>query len=152
MILSDISIKRPVFATVISLLILVFGLAMAAVVFPKLPQELAPTEDWGVIIMPSIAPRGSTVEYTDHHVRKAEEKLIPYIEDGVANRLLSIVDWLPAVVISGSLADGYDLAFVIVFLVLAAQFESWIQPDWHHHVAGAGGEKRHSDRGIRQVQ
>lgn len=67
------------------------GMVLIAVVFPKLPQELAPTEDRGVIIMPVSAPRGSTVEYTDHHVRKAEEQLIPYLQDGTANRLLSIV-------------------------------------------------------------
>jgi multidrug efflux pump len=67
------------------------GLIMAVVVFPKLPQELAPTEDRGVIIMPTSAPRGSTVEYTDHHVRKAEQESLPYLEDGSADRLLSIV-------------------------------------------------------------
>ncbi len=67
------------------------GLIMAVVVFPQLPQELAPTEDRGVIIMPTSAPRGSTVEYTDHHVRKAEQVLLPYLEDGSADRLLSIV-------------------------------------------------------------
>ncbi|MFN2362339.1 MAG: efflux RND transporter permease subunit [Marinobacter sp.] len=69
----------------------VVGLIMAVVVFPQLPQELAPTEDRGVIIMPTSAPRGSTVEYTDHHVLKAEEQLLPYLEDGSATRLLSIV-------------------------------------------------------------
>ncbi|MFO7992584.1 MAG: efflux RND transporter permease subunit [Marinobacter sp.] len=69
----------------------VVGMIMAVVVFPKLPQELAPTEDRGVIIMPTSAPRGSTVEYTDHHVLKAEEQLLPYLEDGSANRILSIV-------------------------------------------------------------
>jgi multidrug efflux pump len=67
------------------------GLLLAVVIFPKLPQELAPTEDRGIIIMPGSAPRGSTVEYTDQHVRKAEEKLLPYLEDGTANRILSIV-------------------------------------------------------------
>lgn len=67
------------------------GMVLIAVVFPKLPQELAPIEDRGVIIMPVSAPRGSTVEYTDHHVKKAEEHLLPYLEEGTANRLLSIV-------------------------------------------------------------
>ncbi|WP_150911827.1 efflux RND transporter permease subunit [Marinobacter halotolerans] len=67
------------------------GLLLAVVIFPKLPQELAPTEDRGIIIMPGSAPRGSTVEYTDHHVRKVEEKLLPYLEDGTANRILAIV-------------------------------------------------------------
>lgn len=69
----------------------VVGLIMAVVVFPQLPQELAPTEDRGVIIMPTSAPRGSTVQYTDHHVLKAEKLLLPYLEDGSATRLLSIV-------------------------------------------------------------
>lgn len=67
------------------------GVIIAAVIYPKLPQELAPTEDRGVIIMPTSAPRGSTVEFTDHYVRQAEEKLLPYLESGVATRLLSIV-------------------------------------------------------------
>ena len=69
----------------------IVGLIVAVVIFPRLPQELAPTEDRGVIIMPASAPRGSTVEYTDHYVRKAEQTLLPYLEDGVADRLLSIV-------------------------------------------------------------
>lgn len=69
----------------------VAGMLLAIVIFPKLPQELAPTEDRGIIIMPTSAPRGSTVEYTDHHVRKIEERLLPYLEQGVADRLLSIV-------------------------------------------------------------
>ena len=69
----------------------IVGLIVAVVIFPRLPQELAPTEDRGVIIMPTSAPRGSTVEFTDHYVRKAEQALLPYLEDGSANRLLSIV-------------------------------------------------------------
>ena len=67
------------------------GLVIAGVIFPKLPQELAPTEDRGVIIMPTSAPRGATVEYTDHYVRQAEEFLLPYLDEGIANRMLSIV-------------------------------------------------------------
>ena len=67
------------------------GLVIAAVVYPKLPQELAPTEDRAVIIMPTSAPRGSTVEYTDHYVRQVEKTLLPYLDEGIANRLLSIV-------------------------------------------------------------
>lgn len=75
-------------------LLLGIGLAclvLAAVIFPRLPQELAPTEDRGVIIMPTKAPRGSTADYTEHHVRQIEQRLLPYLEDGVAERLLSIV-------------------------------------------------------------
>jgi multidrug efflux pump len=67
------------------------GLVLATVIFPRLPQELAPTEDRGVIIMPTKAPRGSTADYTEHHVRQIEERLMPYLEEGTAERLLSIV-------------------------------------------------------------
>ncbi|UZD65782.1 efflux RND transporter permease subunit [Marinobacter sp. AN1] len=89
------------------------GLVVAVVVFPKLPQELAPIEDRGVIIMPTDAPRGSTVEYTDHYVRQAEERLLPYLDEGIANRLLSIVGF----------RDEEDNAFMIMGL------EEWDQRD-----------------------
>lgn len=83
------------------------GLVIAAVVYPKLPQELAPTEDRAVIIMPTSAPRGSTVEYTDHYVRQVEGMLLPYLDEGIANRLLSIVGF----------RDEEDNAFLIMGLV-----------------------------------
>jgi len=67
------------------------SLVVVAVVYPKLPQELAPIEDRGVIIMPVSAPRGATVEFTDHYVREAERQLLPYLDQGIAQRLLSIV-------------------------------------------------------------
>jgi multidrug efflux pump len=82
------------------------GLVIAAVVYPKLPQELAPTEDRAVIIVPTSAPRGSTVEYTDHYVRQVEEILLPYLDKGIANRLLAIVGF----------RDEEDNAFMIMGL------------------------------------
>ena len=85
----------------------VAGLVMAVVIFPKLPQELAPTEDRGIIIMPASAPRGSTAEYTDHHVRKIEERLLPYLDNGASDRLLSIVGF----------REEADRAFLIMGLV-----------------------------------
>lgn len=97
---------------------LIIGLGMASLIlafalYPQLPQELAPIEDRGTIIMPTDAPRGSTVEYTDHYVRQAEKLLLPYIDDGVANRLLSIVGF----------RDEEDNAFMIMGL------EHWSQRD-----------------------
>ena len=82
------------------------GMILAAVVFPQLPQELAPTEDRGIIIMPASAPRGSTVEFTDHYIRQAEAELLPYLESGAADRLLSIVGF----------RDEEDNAFMIMGL------------------------------------
>lgn len=97
---------------------LIIGLGMASLIlafalYPQLPQELAPIEDRGTIIMPTDAPRGSTVEYTDHYVRQAEKLLLPYIDDGIANRLLSIVGF----------RDEEDNAFMIMGL------EHWSKRD-----------------------
>ena len=83
----DFSLRQP--GLLIGLGIV--GLVIAVVIFPRLPQELAPVEDRGVIIMPTSAPRGATVEYTDHYVTQAEEILLPYLDQGIANRMLSIV-------------------------------------------------------------
>ena len=100
--LLDFSLRQP--GLLIGLGIV--GLVIAVVIFPKLPQELAPIEDRGIIIMPTSAPRGATVEYTDHYVRQAEEKLLPYLDDGTANRMLSIVGF----------RDEEDNAFMILGL------------------------------------
>ncbi|MFP3976769.1 efflux RND transporter permease subunit [Marinobacter sp. KMM 10035] len=82
------------------------GLVVAVVIYPKLPQELAPIEDRGTIIMPASAPRGATVQYTDHYVKQAEEKLMPFLEDGPASRMLSIVGF----------REREDSAFIIMGL------------------------------------
>jgi multidrug efflux pump len=57
--------------------------------------------------MPVSAPRGSTVEFTDHFVKQAEERLLPYLDDGIAERFLSIVGF----------RDEEDNAFMIMGLV-----------------------------------
>ncbi len=85
----------------------VAGLIVAVVIFPRLPQELAPVEDRGVIIMPASAPRGATVEYTDHFVKQAEAQLLPYLDEGIAERFLSIVGF----------RNEEDNAFMIMGLV-----------------------------------
>lgn len=82
------------------------GLIASVVLFPQLPQELAPKEDRGTVIMPTKAPRGSTADYTEHHVLKLEKRLMPYLESGLAERLI---------VISGFRSEA-DRAFIIMGL------------------------------------
>ncbi|MCB1837578.1 MAG: efflux RND transporter permease subunit, partial [Alcanivoracaceae bacterium] len=65
--------------------------AAGAFAFTQLPRELAPIEDRGVFIVPGSAPQGSTSSYTAFHSRKVEEKLMPLVEQGHAERVLSIV-------------------------------------------------------------
>ena len=64
---------------------------VAALLFRQLPQELAPTEDRGVFIIPATSPQGSTVEYGAHHTQAVEKILMPLVENGEAERVLAIV-------------------------------------------------------------
>ena len=63
----------------------------AYVLFAALPQELAPTEDRGVIFIPVSAPEGSSLAYTRRQVARIEAELQPLLDEGVARSVLSIV-------------------------------------------------------------
>ncbi|TVP59492.1 MAG: efflux RND transporter permease subunit [Halomonadaceae bacterium] len=67
------------------------GLLLTLVIFPRIGQELAPTEDRGSFIIPSSAPTGSTAEYTAHHSQKVEAQLQDLVESGDVVRILTIV-------------------------------------------------------------
>ena len=79
------------------LVVLAVGVAAAAgawSLYQILPEELSPTEDRAVIIIPSMAPEGSTVAHTDKSIREMEEILMPLrTETGEARRILSILGW-----------------------------------------------------------
>ncbi len=81
--------------------------AMVAVkLFAMLPEELSPTEDRGVIIIPSSAPQGSSPEYTDRYVRELEAIVQPLRDSGDARRIFSIIGF----------QNQFDSAFTIVGL------------------------------------
>ncbi|MCP1677030.1 multidrug efflux pump [Natronocella acetinitrilica] len=90
--------------------VIIAGAVVVALVAVKLgqmlPEELSPTEDRGVFIIPSSAPQGSTAEYTDRNVRLIEEIVNPLLESGDATRVFSIVGF----------RDRFDSAFTIVGL------------------------------------
>ncbi|RFA31022.1 multidrug transporter AcrB [Alkalilimnicola ehrlichii] len=56
-----------------------------------LPQELTPTEDRGVFMIPSSAPKGSTLEATDASLREIEEIIMPLLESGEVERMLTVL-------------------------------------------------------------
>lgn len=92
--------------------VLVLGLALLVAVaagqfFMMLPQETAPIEDRGVIIIPSQAPQGSTPGYTDRSIRQIEGLLRPLVESGEVDRVFSIVGF----------GGQYNSGFTIVGLV-----------------------------------
>ncbi len=95
----------------INLPLLIIGICaiaggVAFMLAQALPEELSPTEDRGVIIIPSQAPQGSSAAYTDHYVRQIEEVLQPYVESGDVFRVLSVVGF----------RNRYENGFTIVGL------------------------------------
>ena len=74
-------------------LVLLVALAIGAGSFGLyriLPQELTPTEDRGVFFIPSTAPQGATVGYTDAEVRQVEAIVRPLMDSGEADRIFAI--------------------------------------------------------------
>lgn len=79
---------------------------IAAQLFAILPEELSPTEDRGVFIVPASAPQGSSAAYTDASVQRIEALMEPLLERGDAERVFSIVGF----------RDRFESAFTIVGL------------------------------------
>lgn len=84
--LLDSALRHAVFTLTLG----IAGIVLAVGIFPQIAQELAPTEDRGVFIVPATAPVGSTSAYTNHHVSKMEERILPFLEDDAVERLFSI--------------------------------------------------------------
>jgi multidrug efflux pump len=64
---------------------------LAVGLFQALPQELAPTEDRGYVIIPIKAPEGASIDYTRERVREIERSLQPVQDRGIVASLLSLV-------------------------------------------------------------
>ncbi|WP_416898681.1 MAG: efflux RND transporter permease subunit [Minwuia sp.] len=64
---------------------------LAYVFYTALPEELAPTEDRGVIFVSATAPEGASLEFTDRYVTEVEQRLIPIVERGDGSRVLVIL-------------------------------------------------------------
>ena len=78
----------------IPLVILAIGglVSLAAVnLFQALPQEFAPTEDRGFIIIPITSPEGASLDYTRERVREVERAVQPLQERGIVQTILSQV-------------------------------------------------------------
>ncbi len=58
----------------------VVAVILSAAIFKFIPSELVPTEDRGIGFGIVIAPEGSTLAYTDRHMREVEKRLLPLPE------------------------------------------------------------------------
>jgi multidrug efflux pump len=79
--------KILVFPRLIALMGLV-TIALSAVVYTQLPQELSPSEDRGFVIGFAMAPEGSTLEFVDKYTRQIEGVLSKVPE---ANNTFTII-------------------------------------------------------------
>jgi multidrug efflux pump len=64
--------------------------ALAVVLYGVLPKEFAPTEDRGVVIIPTTGPEGASFGYTLEHVNQIEGLLQRYLDNGEATAVFTI--------------------------------------------------------------
>lgn len=64
------------------LLFMVVIFAGAGWFYTKLPQELSPTEDRGMIRVMAITPEGATVDFTDRYFTEVEDHLLDNLDEG----------------------------------------------------------------------
>ncbi|MGG5889550.1 efflux RND transporter permease subunit [Falsiroseomonas sp. HC035] len=65
--------------------------ALGVLLFLALPKEFAPTEDRGVIIIPTTGPEGASFAYTNEHVLRVERVLEPFVASGEISSLFATV-------------------------------------------------------------
>ena len=83
----DKALRAPVLVMGVSAAMSLF----AVVLFNALPKEFAPTEDRGVVIIPTTGPEGASFPYTMEHVMRLESLLQKYLDSGEAYAVMSTV-------------------------------------------------------------
>ncbi len=83
----DWTLRRPLPLLAVATLFVVFGASQYA----SLPQQLTPTEDRGTIVMIGSTPQGASLEYTAGKVSELEAIAQPYVENGEALSVMSLV-------------------------------------------------------------
>jgi multidrug efflux pump len=64
---------------------------LAVLLFLALPKEFAPTEDRGVIIIPTTGPEGASFGYTREQVQRVERIVQPFVERGEVESLFATI-------------------------------------------------------------
>jgi multidrug efflux pump len=64
---------------------------LAVMLYAALPKEFAPTEDRGVVIIPTTGPEGASFAYTLKHVEQIERLLQRYLDSGEAVAVFATV-------------------------------------------------------------
>ena len=65
----------------------------AVITYQNLGEELVPTEDRGRITIRMLGPDGTSLDYTDRQVERAEQILRPFVDKGTAKDIFSVTGW-----------------------------------------------------------
>ena len=83
------TLKKVIDKPLIMIGIIPLALLITFSIFKSLPQEYAPTEDRGIVIVRIAGPEGSTTEYMDEQVRYVESIAKFELDNGNARRILA---------------------------------------------------------------
>ena len=84
-------LRRAISAPLVILAIAAALTGMSWTLYQELPSQLTPDEDRGIFFVSINGPAGSALPLTDGAVRKVEDLIAPYREDGTVEDLISIV-------------------------------------------------------------
>ena len=84
-------LRRAIRAPLMILAIAAALTGMSWTLYQELPSQLTPDEDRGIFFVSVNGPAGSALPLTDSAVRKVEDLIAPYREDGAVEDLISIV-------------------------------------------------------------
>ncbi|MCS6892336.1 MAG: efflux RND transporter permease subunit [Rhodovarius sp.] len=85
------TLQRALAAPIITLGFAAALSGFSVLLFQALPKEFTPTEDRGVVIIPTTGPEGSSFAYMREHVIRIEEMMRPYLESGEAAAIFATI-------------------------------------------------------------
>ncbi len=86
-----VTLKRALAAPLLVLGATAALTGLAVLLFFALPKEFSPTEDRGVIIIPTTGPEGASFSYTREQVQRVEGIVQPYMERGEIDSLFATI-------------------------------------------------------------
>ncbi len=86
-----VTLRRALAAPLITLGVVGLMCAVSVALFNVIPKEFAPTEDRGVIIIPTTGPEGASFSYTREQVQRIERIVQPLVERGDAASVFATV-------------------------------------------------------------
>lgn len=86
-----VTLKRALAAPLITLGAMGLVCALSVALFNLIPKEFAPTEDRGVVIIPTTGPEGASFAYTREQVQRIERIIQPYVDRGEVQSLFATI-------------------------------------------------------------